>query len=141
MMPLAQASPSPQVLKDWLEVVLYLCGIILAVAGVWKLVTHGASKTEISGQPIDVRQHPGTVTRDEWEQTHGRISRERREIDAEIKRVELAAEKRADRVEAKLDGNTAMTAEMQGEVKHMNQTMNNLSQSLTNFLRDQARDA
>lgn len=133
------ATPTPESLKAWLEVFAYLCGIIAAAAVAWSYLTQRGTKTELLGQPIDVRQHAGTVTREELKQVHGRIERERRDIDASIAAVAAAAEKRADRTDAKLDENTAVTQRMSGEVSQINQSVQTLTSSLTNFLQGQAR--
>ncbi len=135
-LPLAEASP--QALKDWLEVLLYICGIILAVAGVWKLATKSATKTELANQPIDVRQHAGIATASELKQVHGRIERERAEINAAIRAVSEASEKRTDKLERSLTENTALTQRMSGEVSQINQSVQTLTSSLTNFLQHQA---
>jgi biopolymer transport protein ExbB/TolQ len=127
----AQALPDPASTQSvgWIVVTVASLAVGLnAILSFWK--------NHIRGNPAPADTF---ATKDELDMAHGRISRERRDIDAEIRRVELASEKRADRVELKLDTNTAMTAEMQGEVKHMNQTVNHLAGSLTNFMRDQAR--
>lgn len=132
------AEASAQFLDDWLSVIMKLCAIILAVAGVWKLVTKGATKTEISGQPIDVRAHPGVATQAELRQVHGRIERERAEINAAIRSVAEASEKRTDKMERSLNENTALTQRTSAEVSMINQNVQTLTHSLTNFLRDQA---
>lgn len=135
----AEASPTPESLKAWLEVFLYLCGIVAAAAVAWAHLTNRASRTEISEQPLEIKAHAGTVSREELKQVHGRIERERREIDASIATVSAAAEKRADKLEAKLDDNTAMTREMKGEMQQMNQSVQTLSSSMTHFLQEAAR--
>jgi len=126
------ALPDPSSAQSIGWIVLTIAGLAVALNAVMDFW-----RSTIRGNPAPADTY---ATKSELDQAHGRMSRERRDIDAEIKRVELAAEKRADRVEVKLDTNNAMTAEMQGEVKHLNQTVNNLSAALTQFLRDQARD-
>jgi seryl-tRNA synthetase len=135
----AEASPTPESLKAWLEVFLYLCGIVAAAAVAWAHITNRASRTEISEQPLEIKAHAGTVSRDELKQVHGRIERERREIDQAISTVAAAAEKRAEKLEGKVDDNTNMTREMKGEVTQINQNVQTLTSSLTNFLQHQAR--
>lgn len=136
---LAQAAPSGTALKDTLEVVFYLAGLVAAVAVAWGYLTGRSSKTEISNQPIDVRAHPGVVTAAELKQVHGRIERERAEINAAIRSVAEASEKRTDKLEDALHENSKITSEMSGEVRQINQSVQTLASSLTNFLRDQAR--
>lgn len=135
---LAQASPSPEALKQWLEVVLYIAGSIATCAIAWSYITGRSGKTSIDNQPIEVKAHAGSVTREEYDQTHGRISRERDELKREIHRVETASEKRTDKLEEKIDENTTATAAMGGQLHQMNQTLSGLTESLTNFMRDQA---
>lgn len=93
-------------------------------------------------QPLIVKPEAQIVTREELEkvdlQLHGRHKRERTEIDAQIKRVEDAAERRAEKLDVKLDQNTRLTSEMSGEVKQINQNVNQLTVALTSYLRDQA---
>ncbi len=131
------AQIDPHALLTWLQVVAFVAGIVTAVAVAYSHLTGRSGKREIQS-PLEVKAHPGVVTREEWEQTHGRISRERREVDAAIAATRAESEKRYDKLEAKIDTNTALTTEMSGEVKHMNQALNTLGASLTSFLRDQA---
>lgn len=135
---LAQASPSPEALKQWLEVVLYIAGSIATCAIAWSYLTGRSGKTSIDNQPIEVKAHSGHATRQELQEAHGRISRERDQLKSEISRVETAGEKRTDKLEAKIDENTTATAAMGGQLNQMNQTLSSLSESLTHFLRDQA---
>lgn len=134
-----EASPSPESLKAWLEVFLYLGGVILTAAGIYRLLSKNHSTTELANQPVEIKAHPGVVTTQELKEVHGRIARERAEINTEIRRVESAAQERLEKLETKIDENTTMTAEMKGTVGQMNQNISALSSSLTNFLRDQAR--
>lgn len=134
----AAASPTPESLKAWLEVFLYICGIIAAGSVAWAHLTNRASKTEIDGQPLEVKAHAGVVNREELRQVHGRIDRERREIDAAIALVAIQAEKRADKMDGKLDENTKLTSEMNGQLQQMNQTLSQVQESLAHFMRDQA---
>lgn len=135
---LAQA-PSATALKDSLEVIFYLAGLVAAIAVAWGYLTGRSSKTEIANQPIDVRAHPGVVTSAELKQVHGRIERERAEINAAIRSVSEASERRADKLETSLKENTALTQRMSGEVSQINQSVQTLTSSLTNFLQHQAR--
>ncbi|MBL9187912.1 MAG: hypothetical protein JNK23_10560 [Opitutaceae bacterium] len=103
---LAQAAPSASALKEFLEVVFYICGLVAAIVVAWRALTGKATATEIADQPIEVRAHAGTVTREELKQVHGRIERERKELDREILRVENATERRMESLESKLDEQT-----------------------------------
>lgn len=83
-------------------------------------------------QPLIVQPHTEYATAAALKQVekeaHGRMSRERDETNARIEKID-----------AKLDANTAMTSEMRGEVRQMNQNVSMLQGSLNNFMRDQAR--
>ena len=145
---------------DWLPVfsilalglaLFALFGLILLLRGLRELrsglseevrreLDSTAQPTRVEVQsPLEFKQHAGSVSREELKQVHGRIERERREVDAAIQSVAAAAEKRADKTDAKLDENTAMTQRMSGEVSQINQSVQTLSSSLTNFLQHQAR--
>lgn len=94
-------------------------------------------------QPLVVTPHQESATREELAkvdlQLHGRLKRERQEIDARIERVERDAKDRAEKLELKIDENTKLTAGMAGEFRQLNQTVSSLNTSLTNYLRDQAK--
>lgn len=128
------ANPSAGEIKSWLEVLAWLSGIAVAIAAAWRLVTRPRTQLE---QPIEVRAHAGVVTKQMYDETHGRIGRERREVDAEIKRVEETAERRTEKLEDKIDENTKLTAQMSGQLNQMNQSMHALSTSVTQFIQNQ----
>ncbi len=134
---LAQLDPDPVALKSWLGVLFYIIGCITAVVLLVNQFRGG--KQEITNNPLEVKQHPGSVSREELKQVHGRIERERKEIDREIARIEMAAEKRMESLDKNLRTNTDLTSKMSGVVEQMNQSVHTLSTSLTNFMRDQAK--
>ncbi len=135
---LAQVEP-PAGFKEFAALVMYCVGSVTAFVALWKMLRPDANKTEISGQPLEIKAHAGSVSREELKQVHGRIERERKEIDANIARVEAVAEKRAERIEGKLDANTGMTSEMKGQLGQVNQTLHQLTAAVQNSLRDAAR--
>lgn len=137
MLLLAQTAPDPSALANFLQVAAYLVGIVTGV--VILLNQFRGQKRELINSPLEVKAHAGNVSREELRQVHGRIERERGEINEAIATVRADAEKRADKIEGKLDANTAMTSEMRGEVKQMNQNIHSLTTSVTQFLRDQAK--
>lgn len=108
----------------------------------WEKITGKHQKREIQ-QPLVVTPHAELATRTALDQVereaHGRIKRERDEINHEIRRVENSAEKRTDKLEVKIEENTTLTAKMSGQVEQMNQNIHTLTTSVTNFMRDQAR--
>jgi hypothetical protein len=93
-------------------------------------------------QPLIIKPEAQIVTQEELtkidKNLHGRLSRERLEIDAQIRRVEQVAEKRSEKIEDKLDQNTLMTSQMKGEVSQINQNVHQLTTALTTYLQSQA---
>lgn len=137
MLLLAQTAPEAGALLSFLQVTAYLLGIVTAV--VLLVNQFRGQKREITNGPLEVKAHAGNVSREELRQVHGRIERERGEINEAIATVRADAEKRADKIEGKLDANTAMTSEMRGEVRQMNQNIHTLTTSVTQFLQNQAK--
>jgi hypothetical protein len=140
--PLFIAQVDPGTVEPWLKTLFWLVGGLAACVMLYRQLTNGSARTELTNQPIEVRAHPGVVSRAELEKMdlalHGRMKRERMEIDAQIRRVEEIAEKRLDKLERKIDENTNLTNEMCGQLGQINQSVGTLSSSLTNFMRDQA---
>jgi hypothetical protein len=139
MLFLAQIEP-PAGFSAFASSFMYIVVSLAAIVGLWQMLRpKGTDKTELAGQPIEVRENAGHATRSDLEQTHGRITRERKEIDNAISVVRDEARQRAEKLEGKLDRNTELTGEMRGEVRQMNQTLSSLAQTLTHFMRDAAR--
>ena len=92
---LAQASPPPAALASFLEVAFYLVGLLTAVVVLYRHVYPAA----ISPQPLTVRGHIENASSDDLREVHGRIKRERDEINREL--VNLKDEQKAMRL--KLD--------------------------------------
>jgi hypothetical protein len=89
---LAQSTPPAAALSSFLEVAFYLIGIVTAAVVLWKQLTGKSEETRITPQPLEVKPHARLAKWEELEtvknEAHGRISRERKEIDAAIARVE-----------------------------------------------------
>ncbi len=85
---IASSAPDAQFLKDWLEVLIYICGIIATTAIAWRYLTGSASRTELTNRTVKVQAHTDAVTQQQLLETHGRISRERKEIDARAHKLE-----------------------------------------------------
>lgn len=136
-------SPAPEEIKSWLSVLFYFGGFIATLLGGLVALKKLRTPEHATPQPFLVQEHAGVATKDDLAKIdsalHGRLKRERVEIDDAIKRVEQAAEKRSDRLEIKVDENTHMTSEMKGIVGQMNQNLHQLSTGLTNFLQNQAK--
>lgn len=138
---LAQSTPDAHALSSFLEVTFYLIGIVTAAVVLWKQVTGKSEETRISPQPLEVKEHTTFASREELHtaktELHGRVKREREEIDQAIQRVEELATRRAEKLEEKVDRNTQLTAATQGEVRQINQAVSQLTTSLTTFLQNQ----
>ncbi len=150
MMPLLLAdlsapTPPPEALTSWLSVFFYLIGGITAVVMLVRAVTGRGVSTTLRDQPVEVKEHAGIATQQQLQtvktETHGRIKREREEIDARIQRVEESTERRFDKINEKIDENTKLTSSLDGQLQQINQGVSQLTTTVTNFMRDQARDA
>ena len=97
---LAQAAPEPQALSDFLAVFFYLAGSVVAlVVGWFQIFPRKQAETP---QPFTVRQAEEFATKAQLTEVHGRIKRERGEIDAHFARVEQAALEATRRVDHEL---------------------------------------
>lgn len=128
---ISQVPVPPEGVEQWLKILFWLSAGFTSVIVARSHLAGNQGRREIQS-PLDIRKHPGTVTREEWEQTHGRISRERKEIDAAIKVLSDASEKRADALEDKIDANTEVTAATGATVEQMNLQLQQLNSHLLN---------
>lgn len=101
LLPLAQATPPPEALKLWLEVFFWLTGGVLCCVMLWRQLTGGGDR-----QILEV---------------HGRIKRERAELNAEI-----AALKQEDRL---------LRERLELEIKDMRQTIDDVPERVIDLLR------
>ena len=139
MLPLlADALPAPDSPQavGWMVLTIFaLIGGVYYILCVWRMITGKDDEKTISPQPLVVKAHSESSSREELEkietQLHGRLKRERAEIDARIERVEEAASERADKLEKKIDDNTSLTTAMSGEVKHINQNVQLILTAIT----------
>lgn len=142
MIPLLAQTPPPTAVASWLEVLFYLVGGVTAMVLLVKQFTGKSEQVHLSPTPLEVKAHETAVTRDELAKVdtalHGRLKRERGEIDAQIRRVEEVAERRADKVETKIDENTKLTERLSGQLGQINQNVSQLTSAVTHFLRDSA---
>lgn len=133
-------TPSDASVGSWIAVYAGLCIAVYYTQAIVKSMRARPAKVEGT---MTVESHSGNATRLELEkmdkEAHGRMNRERKEIDAEIARVEDRAQRRLDLLEAKIDENTKLTSVMSGQLGQMNQNISVLTSAVTNFMRDQAR--
>lgn len=81
---LAQSAPDPKALSAWLEVLFYLGGFAATVLGglvAWKSLR---AAPESLPQPLEVKAHTIIPSKSDIDQLHGRIKREREELDAQL---------------------------------------------------------
>lgn len=84
-------TPAPDVLATWISVFMYLGGFLCTIlGGALALKKLREPAAPVAPQPFLVKEHPGVVSQVEIDQVHGRIARERREVEEKI--AELKAE-------------------------------------------------
>ena len=156
MMPPFAELPAPESASavGWLAVTFFtiMAGLYYTLAVFHKLRGGG---TEIKPQPFVVQEHASPALKTEQEKLEKKIdaadawARSSRkgiyekieDHSSRIMALESTAARTADNVaklETKIDGNTQITAETRGAVTQINQSVQNLTSSLTNFLRDRA---
>jgi len=88
------AQSAPETIKPWLENFFWLAGGIAAVLGCFVAVQSlREPPAESPPQPFEVKPHTAYATKEDLKLAHGRIARERGEVDAAI--AELRADLRA----------------------------------------------
>lgn len=85
---LAQSTPSAGALSSFLEVAFYLVGFFTAVVVLVKQFTGKSEEVRVTPSPLEVKEHPTMANRTEIDQLHGRIKREREEIEGKLTRLE-----------------------------------------------------
>ena len=99
---LAQTTPPPAVLASWLEVAMYLVLSAAGVVGLLVGIKQLREKQVALAQPFVVKPHDTWATKDELTQVHGRIGRERNEVNAMIAGVQSAASREIQAVAAQV---------------------------------------
>lgn len=77
---LATAEPSASELASFLRVSFYLIGLVAAVFVIWRQ----ARPQTIAPQPLAVVAHDKVATAEQLKEVHGRIKREREEINGQL---------------------------------------------------------
>jgi hypothetical protein len=81
---LAQVEPPPAVLAQWIQVLMYLGGFACTLIGGAVGVKMLRAKETATPQPFVVTAHQDSATQQQLKEVHGRIARERLEIDKAI---------------------------------------------------------
>lgn len=84
---LAQSTPAATELASWLSVLFYLGGFIATVIGGAVGIKSLREGPVVPPQPFVVQEHQGMVGRGDIDQIHGRIKRERMELDEALKQL------------------------------------------------------
>jgi hypothetical protein len=111
---LAQVEPSPTALIEWLRVLMYFVGVIGGLLGIAVAVKMLRGKDPETPQPLMVSAHPGIASASDLKQVHGRIERERKEIDASLGQLR--------------EEDKQLRARLDSEIKDMNQTIDEIPQ-------------
>lgn len=140
---LANVTPPPG-LDAFLASAFYVVGLITAVVVLWqRLRTAPEQPVRLAPSPLEVKPAADYATRSDLERVdtavHGRMKRERTEINEEMRRFQDSVGERIGNLDSKIDRNTELTAVTRGEVNLLNQHVARLSEVLTTFLQNQAR--
>ena len=118
---LAQVEPSATALAEWLRVLFFLGGFACTLLGGAVAIQTLRRKEQPTPQPFEVRAHAGTATEQQLKEVHGRIARERAEINAAI-------EER--RQEAR-----SLSLKLDQEIKDLRQLMDDIPERTIDLLR------
>jgi hypothetical protein len=122
------SQPPPEALASWLAVFTYLCVAITSVIVAVKHITGRSSRTEITGQPLEVKEASSFATKPELNslenrtsgeihQLHGRISGLRTEMSDKVQGLESRLEAKIGALEERIDGIPQATIELLKTIK------------------------
>ncbi len=139
MLPLAQVSPPPAAVASWLEVLFYLAGGVTMVVVCWHHLS-GRGDAKRTPQPFEVKAHKPCASEDDLKEVHGRIKRERAELEEKIAALTAADVALREKLDAELagvrqqlvDNNTAS----ENRVVHLHDRMNSLPNEIIAVLRN-----
>ncbi len=117
---LAQAEPPAAALAQWLSVLFYLGGFVATMIGAAVGIKSLRTKEAETPQPFEVRAHPGTATEQQIKEVHGRIARERLEINAAI--------------EERRQETKAISVKLDAEIKDLRQLMDDIPERTISLL-------
>lgn len=145
MLPLAEVQP-PAHFDAWIASAFYVVGLITSMVVLYKhLRPEPEQAVRVSPQPLEVKPAADYATRDDLQKVdvaaHGRMKRERVEINDQMQRLEDRLGESIQTLDEKITRNTELTAVTRGEVNLLNSNVAALRTSLDTFLQGQARPA
>jgi polyhydroxyalkanoate synthesis regulator phasin len=93
-----QNTTPPPSLSGFLESAFYIIGLITAAVVLYRQFF----PAKLNPQPLEVRENHATASRKEIDELHGRIKRERIEIDAALKELKEADLRVAQRIDTEM---------------------------------------
>lgn len=134
MILLAQTAPDVGTVEPWLKVFFWLAG------GVWLCVKilkelRGAKPADVNvtSQPIEVKKHGAPATDDDMRNVHGRIGRERQELDLAIAREREAREKAVADLKAE---DLRLREKLDGDIDELNARIDSVPERTIKLLRE-----
>lgn len=100
MFPLFLAEAAPDLLKPWLEVLAWLIGLACGCAWLWTLIR---PERDLIPKPVEVKQHPTIASQGDIDQLHGRIKRERMEIEESLKQLREEDRRLREKLDAEIE--------------------------------------
>lgn len=123
---LAQATPDPTTLANWLSVLFYLGGFIATVIGALVGLKSLREKPESMPQPFEVKTADRFVSHIEFVELKEDVEQIRQDVQRGFK--DLGEERRTSvgNLHGKIDATNKNVDEMRGEVRLMNQQLQQL---------------
>ncbi|MBX3736728.1 MAG: hypothetical protein KF715_08570 [Candidatus Didemnitutus sp.] len=112
-----QNTTPPPDFSGWIANAFYVVGLITAVVMLYRQIF----PAKISPQPLEVRENHATASRKEIDELHGRIKRERLEVDAAIRELKEA--------------DIRITLKLETEIKDMNDRIDAVPERTIELLR------
>lgn len=100
MFPVFIAEVAPDLLKPWLEVFSWIIGLSCACAWLWTMLR---PSKEAVPQPLEVKAHATIASQGDIDQLHGRIKRERMEIEESLKQLREEDRRLREKLDAEIE--------------------------------------
>lgn len=126
---LAQSAPDPTTLASWLSVLFYLGGFIATVIGALVgLKSLRAKQAESMPQPLIVEAAAKYASHVEFTELKNDVEQIRQDVQAGFKALGDERRNSVGNLHSKIDSTNEKVDEMRGEVKHLNQQVQQLVQ-------------